>query len=964
MKKLNLQRTILSSSIAAVIGSLSSGVVFAQGAEVEEEVVVTGIRGSLERAMDIKREASGVVDAISAEDIGKFPDTNLAESLQRISGVSIDRSNNEGNQVSVRGLGPEFNLVTLNGRQMPSAAVDVNGNANRSFNFANLASESIAGVDIYKTGKADHAGGGIGAVIDIKTAKPLNLDPLVATVGVKAIHDTSNELGDDITPELSGMISSNFADGMFGVLASFSYQVRHNREERVSIDGWLPNQHGDAPVVNADINQHPDDVIWMPRNLNIGVDDHERERLNAGLVFQFAPTDDVTVTADYFYTDFEDTITRQQLGVWFNGGSANVVDPTNPDHGDYDGYNGVTINENGTIVDIAEIGVGGSTDFFNYYDTIKTEHSSFGLNVDWQVTDNLNLVFDAHSSKADAQPGKEENNRFVIAGMFNGKRLNIQGSDDLPTLTIDESNPDVDWMDAGQVGTNLFRRGYNTNTAEITEFNISGAWDNESDSALQTIKFGVGRSKYENKNAQAHNQCCWWVGGYGQESADRLDDSLFTWVDAGSDFMDGFSGSVPSAWFHFDARAVERAEEATNHEIPFSGGATVYPGRFEELIALQADHRLEEETTHFFFSMDWDTEFNGMPFRANTGFRFENTDVTGQSLDFVLEELGWQSQTELSRHFADEQSFTNIEANYKSFLPNLDASLEVIDDLIVRAAYSKTQAKPRLNDMRSAISYETTKTNGEFKANRGNPELLPYTADNFDLSVEWYYGDGSYASIGYFYKVVNDYITIGQAEEDINGVTDPSQDADCNNLDFTAPGAPNSRGDEDNCVAIFSISTPQNNETAVIDGFELAVQHMFGESGFGVQANYTDVESDVEFDVLNIDQQFAVPGLSDSANLVAFYENFGFSGRLAYNWRDDFLLNIGQIQISTEPTFVEEYGQWDLSLGYNITESFSVQFEALNITGENLRQYGRYEEQLLRAIAQEPRYALGARYTF
>src|SRR5689334_19406013 len=148
-----------------------------------EEVVVTGLRGSLKASMDLKRDASGVVDAISAEDIGKFPDTNLAESLQRITGVSIDRVNGEGSSVTVRGFGPTFNLVTLNGRQLPAASVgSITGNptsvgaqgTSRSFDFATLASEGVSGLEVYKTGNAAVPSGGIGATINIKTIKPLD----------------------------------------------------------------------------------------------------------------------------------------------------------------------------------------------------------------------------------------------------------------------------------------------------------------------------------------------------------------------------------------------------------------------------------------------------------------------------------------------------------------------------------------------------------------------------------------------------------------------------------------------------------------------------------------------------------------------------------------------------------------------------------------------------------------------
>src|SRR5690606_19807286 len=153
-----------------------------------EVIQISGIRGSLIRSMDVKRDASGVVDAISAEEMGKFPDTNLAESLQRITGVSISRSNGEGSQITVRGFGAGNNMVTLNGRAMPSASTNNGGGGDsRAFDFANLASEGISGVDVYKTGKANIVTGGIGATINIKTAKPLDNPGLVASVGAKAV---------------------------------------------------------------------------------------------------------------------------------------------------------------------------------------------------------------------------------------------------------------------------------------------------------------------------------------------------------------------------------------------------------------------------------------------------------------------------------------------------------------------------------------------------------------------------------------------------------------------------------------------------------------------------------------------------------------------------------------------------------------------------------------------------------
>ncbi|MET0815519.1 MAG: TonB-dependent receptor plug domain-containing protein, partial [Pseudoxanthomonas sp.] len=181
-----------------------------------DTIVVTGIRSSLNQAMETKRAAFGVVDAISAEDIGKFPDTNLAESLQRITGISIERRDGEGAQVTARGFGPQFNMVTLNGRQMPGAdafgaagQVAIGGvdGGTRAFNFAQLAAEAISGIEVYKTGQAQVPSGGIGATINILTDKPFNHEGIVASAGVKAVSDRSQPFENDITPEVSGIFS-------------------------------------------------------------------------------------------------------------------------------------------------------------------------------------------------------------------------------------------------------------------------------------------------------------------------------------------------------------------------------------------------------------------------------------------------------------------------------------------------------------------------------------------------------------------------------------------------------------------------------------------------------------------------------------------------------------------------------------------------------------------------------------
>ena len=323
---------ITSKALFTIVGgAVLINPVFAQeqaGDELEE-VVVTGIRGSLKASMEIKRDATGVVDAISAEDIGKFPDTNLAESLQRITGVSIDRVNGEGGAVTVRGFGPGFNLVTLNGRQLPAAHVGtITGNptsvgaqgTSRSFDFSTLASEGVSGLEVYKTGNAAAPSGGIGATINIKTIKPLESGDR-ASIGVKAVFDEGSD--NEVTPEVSGLLSWANDSETFGVSAFASYQERKTSIRGISVEQFqffdyspdLPNFLPGSTVVNAPADGA---LIALPSNIGISEAQIERERINGMVTFQWAPSENTTITADAMYTS--NTLAQDSVvpGMWFS----------------------------------------------------------------------------------------------------------------------------------------------------------------------------------------------------------------------------------------------------------------------------------------------------------------------------------------------------------------------------------------------------------------------------------------------------------------------------------------------------------------------------------------------------------------------------------------------------------------------------------------------------------------------
>jgi hypothetical protein len=295
-----------------------------------ETVVITGIRKSLDSAVTLKRESRGLVDGIVAEDIGKFPDTNLAESMQRIAGVSIDRSaSGEGSKVTVRGVGPDFNMVLLNGRQMPTAVIGWEGagaNGSRAFDFANLSSDSISALEVYKTARAESPTGGIGATINVKTARPLDVRERIASIGVKANYDASTGRlpgplqGDKVTPEISGIYSDTFGNRTLGISISGSYSKRDSGSNKAyTQNGWGTND----PAVKAanpasNIVNMPTGLYATSRELRYSLTGMERERLNGQATLQFAPTKDLKFTVDHTMAVNTLSSKNAEMSSWFN----------------------------------------------------------------------------------------------------------------------------------------------------------------------------------------------------------------------------------------------------------------------------------------------------------------------------------------------------------------------------------------------------------------------------------------------------------------------------------------------------------------------------------------------------------------------------------------------------------------------------------------------------------------------
>jgi TonB-dependent receptor len=370
-----------------------------------------------------------------------------------------------------------------------------------------------------------------------------------------------------------------------------------------------------------------------------------------------------------------------------------------------------------------------------------------------------------------------------------------------------------------------------------------------------------------------------------------------------------------------------------------------------------------------------------MRFRALAGVRYEKSTVTAQSLQKVPTSIQWNNPTEFGTNFAANATYSDIKSSYAEFLPSLDLSLQVLPDVLLRGSYSKTIARSDLTQMIGTTSVTNSPKPGSRTATAGNPGLLPYESNNIDFGAEWYYGKGSYLSANWFTKHVTNFLTEVTTQQSLFGITDPNAGALAKKAiaELTAAGKAVSAqsifaqiqtdtgslgpflGQPGDPLVIWDVTAPTNGNKTDIHGFELSVQHLFWDSGFGIQANWSVPTGGAPWNSLSIGNQFALTGLSRSYNVVGFFEKWGFQTRVAYSHRGAFLSALNQLDQLNEPIFTAAYGQLDMSASYDITKHFSVLFDAINLTSATQRTYGRYTEQFISASEGFARYQVGFR---
>lgn len=929
----------------AIASAFSSTPVWAEQVDeaADVEVIqVTGIRSSLTESMSLKKHASSIQDSIVAEDIGKFPDQNVAESLQRISGVMISRTNGEGSKVTVRGMGPKFNAVKVNNRTIATT------DRGREFDFQTLPSELISGADVIKTSRANIAEGSLGAYINVNTARPLD-NPGLQAVG--SLYTKYNDLSKEYDPKGSAIISNTFLEDSVGVLFGFTKQSITNRIDAATTTHWSSFQADNktvapGPITDEAGNAVTEGTIWYPGRARYTIDTEERERTSTNLTLQWAQNNDLTHTFDVLYSD----LSRQALS---NGMQV-------PLH--YAGWQDVIVSEHMTAIK--------ATKSASPIDGLFQERGqdSETLAMGWNtlyLMDQWTFSADIAYSKATAN---QRSNTFVPHIVNNNVDQSVKPGDvgylpnqelglivgedyidfDSRSGDIIEIASSIDYTDPASLRTHWNDIRHNEIEDEILDMKFDVSYEID-DGFFSSIDMGIAYTDRE-KSQQTfivRDGC----GNRDQPvetrvntcgTALQLEDSLFT-VNDNSNFLSDFAGNFPREFVLVDD--IERYTQAI-------GDIRSEPNWTDEILKEEQSVANTEETLALYAQANVMGEFDVFSWSGNIGLRYVDTQTASsghsvERLSLIEKPVQNGGGLALEATYSDP-AVIEVATDYQDWLPSFNVNMDFGEGYYIKVAGAKVMTRPALEDTGVNKNYQQNPRAGDLATSGGNPYLTPYEANQFDTSFEYYDESGNAYSLGVFYKDITNFISTQTHSVDTGVVID-------------------------GWGSVYEAVTQKSNRSGgVVNGFEVAGLHYFDYlpgwlSGFGVQANYTYTNSKdddaAEFERPNVASPgTGLEGFSENAyNVIAFYEIEGFQARAAYNWRDSFLAYRSGPRIGSNglPQHVEAYGQLDFSTSYDINEHFTVSAEVINATDEHILEYADVRERVTALQSTGRRYQVG-----
>jgi TonB-dependent receptor len=940
-------------ALGMALGAGAGGIAHAQDADAaaaEEEIVITGFRGSLAAAIDVKREETAAVDAILAEDIADFPDLNLSESIQRIPGVAITRSNGEGRQISVRGLGPQFTRVRLNGMEAMSAvgSTDAEGGTNRgrNFDFNVFASELFNSITVRKTASADVEEGSLGATVDLRTARPFDYDDFTLATSMQWGHD---QLADTYNPRVAFLISNTWADDRFGALFSLAFSDRESLEEGASTVRWQPGGTAAQCVTGAGPNfglgsscfgnvlgQTEDtpaasrgdfdavNAAHHPRIPRYDVYQHTQDRLGATLTLQFRPTDATEITFDSLYADHNATRSESFLEAPVfstNGGSAiNAVDVLA-----YEIQGSSLVYGEFNDVDVR-------SEFRQ--DELSSQTRQNSITINHEFSDRLNANLFIGRSEADHSNPIQTTILWDRTDV-DGYVYDFRGNNRTPLITYGGLN--VNDPEAWTITQIRLRPQYVDNTFET----VYGDLEFEANDWL-TLSGGLNWKSFRFDTVDLRRS----NGTTANQETSALPVSITSTprssyaqiVSLNGDGLDLPAG-LPMTW------AAPNVDLAAGLFGIYSGTGIFALG-IEP--ALGTNFGVDEEDTGAYVAAAWDTDIAGMRFRGDFGVRYVQTDQSS---------TGYSSAT-------GSITQTTVDRSYSDTLPSLNAVLEPTEDLLLRFGAARVMSRPGLAQLNPGAAVTVSGSNKTVAA--GNPELDPNRANAYDFSVEWYFAPQALLSFAYFYKDIDTFVQNvredGAFTGNSLGIPDSVAIAACGAA-FPATCSPSDTN--------WQFTQPRNTNGGPLQGYEIGVQlpffflpEMF--QNFGVVANYTRVESDIDYvDGLgNVVVTDSLVGLSEEGwNATFYYEDDRLSARISGAYRSDYLTTIpGRNSNASEST--ASTLNIDFAGSYQLSERLRFTLEALNLTDEVSDQFLSPDDRMSFYHHYGPQVLAGIRFTY
>lgn len=870
----------------------------ADQAQQVDEIVVVGTRGSIARAVGLKRESGTVQDSISALELGMFPDDNVADSLSHITGVSISRTaGGEGQSVSVRGLGPEYTLSTFNGRILATDG------AGRDFAYDVLPSDVISGADVIKGAEAANTEGAIGGLINLRSASPFDQR---GQHGIIRVEGDRNQMSELDGTKLSAVYSNTFFDDTFGLILGVVTERRDDRTDVAGNDGgWTRNPDptdeswlwGNAWGGNIDPNGNGElDVeeygLIGPGQFRVGSILEEKKRNAYTAKLEWRPNDSFRLVVDGLSTKLDSPQVGYQQsfytlyapGRWsnmvINDGIVTSFDMDNPDPEQR--LNPELLNQTS-------------------YRVVETQ--LYGVNAQWDVTDSLTLTGDVYRSTSSRNSGGQDSYVVLRMNQANTAHVELNGAY-VPDVTVsfDDGRDLSSGLASGAFTDSDFNTHYFSLAGDNIEDEINGAAFNGRWTAqrgwLDNVQFGVNYTDRRKSRDLVNNSLTggadYYSGDYAINVGDLVGDVISNSFNL-PNFMSEVNANFPRTFLAFDIASYQAALAAYDGNPRPGGGAYSYAAAAPVWNPLQS-YRVSEESWAGFVQAN----LSGERWSGNIGLRVVQTNTSAQAWDAKILEIIENGAFNYTAVY-DEPTAITQDNDYTYVLPSINLNYRITEELRLRLGAAKTMARPSVETLAPTNTTESVSW-GEFtQIYGGNAALKPYSAVQYDASLEYYFRPNSIFNVAVFKKDIEDQITTSW---------EPGQD-------IGVPGY------------LFNVQRPINGDTAEVHGVEVGLQH-FLDNGLGVRAQYTRNWSKSYVG----DLERPLEGIAPSVySLGLFYERGPLSMSASADHTDGFatainVLGEGYNEEADPITWVTAH------ISYKVTDSIDLSLEGQNLLDE------------------------------